>query len=70
MIGKKRTYENTHTHKLTSGEEVFDGIDGGCRGRLRSSQGSVRHQGLEHAHLLQGLMGNDRERKRKEGERL
>lgn len=61
------THTDTCVHQLTSGEQVFDGVDCGGRGRLRSSQGPVGHQGLEHAHLLQGLMGNggeERERGR------
>lgn len=44
--------------KLTGGEEVFDGIDSGCGGGLRSSQGSVGQRRLEHTQLLQGLMGS------------
>lgn len=55
------THTDTWVHQLTSGEQVFDGVDCGGRGGLRSSQGPVGHQGLEHAHLLQGLMGNEGE---------
>lgn len=61
------------TQELTSGKEVLDGIDSACRRRLCSSQGSVGKRGLEHAQLLQALMGKEKrkhmwERKRDEAD--
>lgn len=53
---------DVRTDTLTGGEEVLDGVDRGGGGRLRSPQRSVRQQGLEHAQLLQGLMGRGREK--------